>query len=394
MTRAISDRQDAVHADAPSAAALAVAGSATVATAYGMARYGYGLLLPDIQDDLVLSVGTLGAIGSLAYVTYLLGTMLVSRCVAGIGERATVAGGGLSAVAGTIVVAVAHGPVLLGVGVAVGGVSAGLVTPPFAEAVSRLPSVVRARTMAAISCGTGWGVAVAAPIAILAGDSWRVTYLGFAVCAALSTALAARTLPGRGVVPSASSGPARGPGLNRSAVSMVAACLLIGLGSAMFWTFAVEQTHDAGLHQTASRVLLGVAGVTSLAGMATADLMRRYGTRVTFVLCALLEAAAIAAIAVAASNLAAVLLAAATFGATYNTMVAVTVLWSIRTSATRPSAGVATATGAQGIGLLCGPAAGGILAEATSLTTALLAGASMIVAVGLFAPRGDLFHSR
>lgn len=31
--------------------ALAVAGSGAIVTAFGMARCGYGLLLPDIQDD-------------------------------------------------------------------------------------------------------------------------------------------------------------------------------------------------------------------------------------------------------------------------------------------------------------------------------------------------------
>jgi len=103
----------------PSALAIAVAGSAAVATAFGMARYGYGLLLPDIQDDLRLGLGTLGAIGALAYVSYLAATVLVTRCVELLGARTTVMGGGLLAVAGTIVVAVATGPVLLGAGVCI-----------------------------------------------------------------------------------------------------------------------------------------------------------------------------------------------------------------------------------------------------------------------------------
>lgn len=219
---------------------LAVAGSASVATAYGMARYGYGLLLPDIQDDLVVGLGMLGVIGSLAYVTYLLGTLLVTRCIALIGERATVVAGGLLAIAGTMMVAASNGPGLLGLGIGMAGTSAGLITPPIAEAVRRLPSLVRARTLAIISCGTGWGVAVAAPIAILAGDSWRIAYVGFAVCAALSTTFAARTLRGRRAVSAARKSVSCEPRLKRSARPMIAASLLIGLGSAAFWTFAVE----------------------------------------------------------------------------------------------------------------------------------------------------------
>lgn len=385
----------AAQVNGPSALALAVAGSATVATAFGMARYGYGLLLPDIQDDLVLGVSTLGAIGTLAYVAYLLATLLVTRCIARAGERATVVSGGLLAVAGTVVVALADGPVLLGLGVAIAGASAGLVYAPFGEAVHRLPSVVRARTLATISCGAGWGVAVAAPIAILTGDAWRAAYLGYAACAVLSTLLAARTLPGRTVVP-ATAPPAApaAPGRRFSALPLLAAALLIGLGSATFWTFAVDQVRDAGLDQAAGRILLGVAGVTSLTGLAAADVIGRLGARVTFVLTALLEAAAIATVAVAAHNLAAVLIAAATFGAAFNTIVTVTVLWATRIYAGRPSFGVASVMGAQGIGLLGGPLVGGILAETTTLTTALLGGATIVAIGALLAPRGDVIHDQ
>jgi predicted MFS family arabinose efflux permease len=396
----MTDRTVAARVNGPSALALAVAGSATVATAFGMARYGYGLLLPDIQDDLVLGVSTLGAIGTLAYVAYLLATLLVTRCIARAGERATVVLGGLLAVAGMVVVALASGPVLLGLGVAIAGASAGLVYAPFGEAVHRLPSVVRARTLATITCGTGWGVAGAAPIAILTGDAWRAACFGFAACAVLSTLLAARTLPGRiAGAPFVPVAPTTAPtvtpavpGWRFSALPMLAAALLIGLGSATFWTFAVDQVREAGLDQAASRVLLGVAGVTSLTSLAAADIIGRLGARATFVLTALLEAAAIATIAVAADNLAAVLIAAATFGAAYNTIVAVTVLWATRIYAGRPSFALASATGTQGIGLLCGPLAGGILAETTTLTAALLGGATIVAVSALLAPRGDVIH--
>jgi len=193
---------------APSAVALAVAGSAAVGTAFGMARYGYGLLLPDIQDDLALGLGVLGVIGTLAYVSYLAATAVVTRSVEHLGARATVMIGGLLGVAGTVVVAAATGPVLLGTGITIAGASAGLIYAPFGDAVAQLAPVIRARTLATINCGTGWGVAVAAPIAILSGDAWRTAYLEFAACVAVSTILAARTLPGRTTTPTPATLPA------------------------------------------------------------------------------------------------------------------------------------------------------------------------------------------
>ncbi len=364
-----------------------------MATAFGMARYGYGLLLPDIQDELALGATALGAIGTMGYVAYLLAAALVSRCVARVGERATVVVGGVFAVGGTIIVAQADGAMLLGVGVAVAGASAGLVYPPFADAVDRLPAAVRARTLTTINCGTGWGVAVAAPIAILAGDAWRIAYLGFAACAALSTLYAARTLRG-GTTPDPVPDERAAHGVRRPALPMLAAAVLVGLGSAAFWTFAVDQVHHAGLDQTAGGALLGVAGVTSILGIGAADVIHRLGAGRTFVLAALLEAAAIATVGVAADTLIAVLLAGAAFGAAYNTIVAVTVLWSTSIYADRPSAGVALAAGGNAMGLLCGPLAGGIVADTIGLTATLLGGTAVVLAAALFKPHGNVIESR
>ena len=370
---------------APSAVALAVAGSATIATAFGMARYGYGLLLPDIKSDLALGATTLGAIGTLGYVAYVLAAALVTRVVARAGERTTVVAGGLFAVAGTVVVALADGPALLGADVAIAGASAGLVYPPFADAVDGLPDAVRARTLATINCGTGWGVAVAAPIAIVAGDAWRVAYVGFAACAAASTLLAARALPAgpERAVPARG----RGRGMRRGAVPMLAGAVLVGLGSAAFWTFAVEQVYEAGLGQAAARALLGVAGVASVLGIGAADLVRRLGARRTFVMAAATEAAALVLVGVGAGDLPTALAAGAAFGAAYNTIVSVTVLWAARLYADRPSTGVAAAAAGNAVGLLCGPLAAGALADAVGLTAALLAGAAVVLAAVPLAPR-------
>ncbi|MBB4908923.1 MFS transporter [Actinophytocola algeriensis] len=372
-----------------------------MATAFGMARYGYGLLLPDIQDDLVLTPTTLGAIGTLAYAAYVLTTTLVSRCVVRIGQRGTVVVGGLLAAAGTVIIAMAHDPVLLAVGVGTAGASAGLVQPPFADAVDRLPATIRARTLATISCGTGWGVAVAAPIAIAAGDEWRSAYLGFAACVAMSTLFAAYVLSphragDRTAHPSAPDAPPGGRRVSRpgnAATPMLVGALLVGLGSAPFWTFAVDTVRDAGLDQTAGRMLLGVTGVASVLAMGTADVIRRLGATRTFVLCALLEATGKATIGLAPSQVGVVLIAAAAFGAAYSMLVNVSVLWGTRLYPEQPSVGSAKAVGAQAIGLLCGPVLGGVIADAIGLTATLLSGAAVVLVAAFFAPRGDVIQN-
>ncbi len=134
--------------------------------------------------------------------------------------------------------------------------------------------------------------------------------------------------------------------------------------------------------------------MTSVLGIGAADVIRRLGAGRTFVLTALLEATAIATVGVAADSLVAVLLAAAAFGAAYNTIVAVTVLWGTRIYADRPSGGVATAAGANAVGLLCGPLAGGIVADAVGLTATLLGGAAVVLAAALLAPRENVIENQ
>ncbi|MDX5311905.1 MAG: YbfB/YjiJ family MFS transporter, partial [Rhodococcus sp. (in: high G+C Gram-positive bacteria)] len=55
---------------------IGLAGAAVVGVAFGMARYAYGLTLPDIREDLRLSELALGLIASATFAGYLAGLVL------------------------------------------------------------------------------------------------------------------------------------------------------------------------------------------------------------------------------------------------------------------------------------------------------------------------------
>ena len=378
---------------------LAVTGIGVVGTAFGMARYGYGLLLPDMQRDYGLNSAALGAIGAGSYAAYLLAAIVSGARARALGPRATVVGGGLLAMVGMLIAGLSHSAGVLAAGVLVGGASAGVVYPPFSDAVARLAPVARGRTLSAINCGTGYGVAIAAPIAILVGGAWREAWLAFAGCALVTTLWGAHVLPGRSAAdevdqPRAQSVRprcARSLLLRREAVPLLAGGVVIGLGSAAYWTFAVDHLqHDGSLSVTASRAFLGVVGVASLLSTATGDLVLRFGGRRVFTTAVVLEAASLAALALAPSSLSAALVSAALFGASYNTVVAIEALWSARLYAERPSLGLAVAMAANATGLLCGPLASGALADAVGLTDVLFGGAAIVAAAALLAPRGAI----
>jgi predicted MFS family arabinose efflux permease len=378
-----------VSTSSPGPLRLAVAGIGAVGTAFGMARYGYGLLLPDIQRSYRLDATALGAIGAGAYGAYLLAAAMAGSWAQALGSRATVVTGGLLAAAGMVIAGLSRSPAGLAVGVLVGGASAGAVYPPFSDAVALLPPSVRGRTLSAINCGTGYGVAVAAPIAIVAGASWRDAWLGFAGCALLTTAWAARVLPRRARPSSGSPVPvARVRLLPSGAPRLLAGGFAIGLASAAYWTFGVDHLqHDGGLSVADSRAFLGVVGVASLLSTFTGDVVRRRGGRVVFTSAVLLEAFSLALLALAPASLAAALASAVLFGAAYNTVVAVEALWSARLYPEQPSLGLAAAMAANAAGLLCGPVASGALADATGLTDVLLGGAVIAALAVAFGPR-------
>src|SRR5215218_7074755 len=161
----------------PSPVRLASAGI-VVGASFGMARYGYGLLLPDIRAGYGLTSGALGLIAAGSYLAYLAASAAVGPLAARVGARRVVVLGGCCATSGMLLAGLSGTPLVLALGVLVGSASCGLVFPPFSDAIEALVAPARrARTLAAVSSGTGYGIAIAVPIALVAGSAWRSAWL-------------------------------------------------------------------------------------------------------------------------------------------------------------------------------------------------------------------------
>src|ERR671911_2043288 len=80
--------------DGPSALRVASAGIGVVGASFGMARYGYGLLLPDIRASYGLTSGALGMIAAGSYLAYLVASAAVGPLTARVGARCVVGLGG------------------------------------------------------------------------------------------------------------------------------------------------------------------------------------------------------------------------------------------------------------------------------------------------------------
>lgn len=369
-----------------------------VGVTFGMARYGYGLLLPDMRREYGLSASALGAIATGAYAVYLVASAATGVLAARAGPRRTAVAAGLLAALGMAIAGLSASPGGLAVGILVGGASAGFAFPPFSDAAREISAATRARVLAAVSSGTGWGVALAAPIAILAGSAWRGAWLAFAIVALAATAWAAYVLSPTRLTPSsrAPHGGIATPGATwralrcPGAARLIAGAVLVGLGSSTYWTFGVEHLVAAdGVSTAASRGFLGLVGVASILGSVTGDLARRMGARRCYIAMALTQSGGIALLALLPGSLHAALASALLFGAAYNAVLAVQSLWSVEIYATRPSLGIAAVMSANGIGFVVGPLAAGLLVGPLGLAAVLGLGAGIVATASLFAPRAD-----
>jgi predicted MFS family arabinose efflux permease len=381
----------------PSPVRLASAGIGVVGASFGMARYGYGLLLPDIRSSYGLTSGALGVIAAGSYLAYLAASAAVGPLAARLGARRLVVLGGCLATTGMLLAGLSGTPLVLAVGVLVGGASCGLVFPPFSDAVKALVAPARqARTLAAISAGTGYGVAIAVPIALVAGSAWRSAWLAFAAVAMLATLWAARVLPRAVTRPT----PRDLPRISwswlvcpRSGPLLVGA-LLLGLAASVYWTFAVDYLVTEGsLSASTSRLFLALVGAASVLGVLAGDLLGRVSPAGAFSALTAMLGGAFGLLAAAPASVGAAALSGVLFGASFNLVVAIQCIWTSRVFAQRPSTGLAALMFMLGLGLLIGPLAAGLLADRFGLGAVLLIAAALAAIVGLLPPREPLVRA-
>jgi predicted MFS family arabinose efflux permease len=236
-------------------------------------------------------------------------------------------------------------------------------------------------------------VALAAPVALLAGDDWRMAWLLFALVAAAATAWVLAVLPRRDRAADTRAVPAlslRWFACPRSGPLLVSG-LLVGLGSSVYWTFAVDYlASDGGLSTTQSRLFLAAVGIASVGGTVTGDLVRRIGGRATFVLAAAGEAGGLVLLGVTPEHLGAVAASALLFGGAYNVLLSTQVIWSGRVFSARPSAGLAAAMTMNALGMLVGPPLLGAMADQTGFAAVFALAGAILLATGALAPRERL----
>jgi predicted MFS family arabinose efflux permease len=324
-------------------------GAAAVAVAFGFGRYGYGLFLPEIRAAYGLDLAEAGMLAGAAYGAYVLAVLAAGLVAARLGPRIPVVLGIGAGVTGVAIVAAAHHPAMLAVGIALAGTSAGWVWAPYSDVVEAgVPEHGRQRALAVVSTGTCLGLVAAAPLALVAGENgWRLAWAAFALTGLAVTVVAALVLP-----------RAKATTIRFRDVPTKGIAKLLAFGAvfsalgAVYFTYVVDLARAAGLPFEYGPLVYVVIGLVGLVAVATGGLSRAIGVDRLAVLAVAAMSGAGALLVVGRDSLGAVLASATVFGAAYMISAALLAIMAARVSPRRPSAsltagmlvGAATAT--------------------------------------------------
>lgn len=382
---------------------LVAPGLALIAVTYGLARYAYGLFLPDMREAFDLSPALLGAIGAESYLGYCVAIVFALVWTSRLGPRwMAIAAGGV-AVVGMTLVACAPAAWVLAVGVLVAGSSTGLASPPMGEAVARsIRKPLQDRSNALINCGTSVGVALSGPAALLITGQWRIAWAAFAAVGFAVLLWNAVVMPRRATTARDGRGNSEDAagsdgifstltflmGAPSRSVPLFVAAFGLGFSSAVYWTFSRDLA-SGGLGQTGSTLFWTVIGVSGLAGGAAGDLVGRFGLPAVLRGALVAMAASIALLAVGPGVLLLAYGSAALFGSTYILLSGVVLVWSVSVFRERPSAGLGAGFLLISVGQVAGSPAAGALAGATSLPAAFFVFAVVGVLTALVRPHPE-----
>ena len=366
---------------------LVAAGFALTALTYGLARFAYGLLLPQIRADLALDATQAGLISGSAFAAYCIGISATLVAGSRLGPRWLAVLAGIAATSGLALAATAQSFLTFGVAIALGGLSTGLTSPPLAIAVSRcIEEKARPRANGAINAGTAAGIIVSGLAFILLPTSWRSLYALFASLGIGTTVWLYFAIPALFQADRMQSRSVRQ--LNRKGIRpLCISAFLAGAASTAIWTFGAN-TLDAALHFSDVQVAIAwiVLGLGGMLGLSTGGLTGRFGL-------ARVHRCAIGGMALAIVGLAAAVYARwigfpvmALFGLAYIVSSGAFLLWGIELYEDRPALGLGIPFLMLAIGQTAGAPLYGVLLDQAGSATALGCFAAVMVAALMWAP--------
>lgn len=335
---------------------LTLSGFMLIAVTYGLARFAWGIMMPQVAQQISFSPRASGMLAACSYLAYCLATPGATLLLARWGVRSTAMLAALTAMLGLLLLAAASSAWLIAGGLFIAGLGAGLASPALASAVSRQLDASRqtaANTL--INAGTGAGIIVSVPIFMLMPGGWRAACCCFAALALISLLLARYCLPAGRADPQGSPVGWRDRLHNRALQRVIIIAFLSGVASAAWWCFGPDVLRQHSLlNEGQASMLWLVSGAAGILGALTGPLARCIGMRQVYWLAQLAMAAPLLLLAALTHFSYWLVPAAALCGAGYVTLSGILLVAGAAATPQNAASGVAAAFLTLAIGQIVG----------------------------------------
>ncbi|MFD1137117.1 MFS transporter [Paenibacillus urinalis] len=356
-----------------------------IAVTYALARLSFGLFLPNISDSLGLSESEGGIVGSTAYVSYSLALLISSFLIERAGQYKVNLIAGMTAVLGLLGIAASQSFLHLVISMLVAGLGSGLASPALSQmAQHTLSNKELDQGNTWINSGTSVGVILTGPVVLLFTEHWRLSYYFFAFIAVIVWIWNYLVIPSDQDKKSSARSQTKWLSAINKAKFLIAASLVIGISSSIYWTFSRSFiTSEYGFTTNESVVFWIILGIAGILGGFAGGFIQRLGLARSYRL--LLVVMLISILLLTVPNQVTVYISAGLFGSTYIFLTGLFIVWATRIFSILPALGVSLSFLALGIGQSLGSLIAGSTIEMTSypFSFTLFAGLGIIA---LFIP--------
>lgn len=257
--------------------ALGITGFSLIAVTYGMARFSWGLMMPEVAKEVSFSPQIAGVIAACSYLAYCLAIVCTPLLVSCFGPRMPAMTAALAAAIGLIVLALAYTPLMLAVGLFIAGTSAGLSSPALAEAVSqRISTHHQPQVNTVINAGTGAGIIVSVPVILVMTGGWRMACITFAALAIFCLLLIYRHIPRETRAKKVQNPFALRELFSPAMLRLAFIALISGAASAAWWSFGPDiLAHHLAVNARLRSLLWLISGAAGILAVFT-GLLARY----------------------------------------------------------------------------------------------------------------------
>jgi len=313
---------------------FALIGAILIAISFGLARFAFGLFVPQIRDELGMGANVIGIIAALPLISFVLVSLVAPLITKYFGARNTTVLSAAFGVFGLALISQATGPISLGLGVLACGICTGLMMPALTSAMQALVDrSIHGRVSSVMNAGTSIGVALSVPAVLFLVGAWRYAYLSFTVLAIIGVILAWYLIPSVSRVTPSNAAPA--PKITGKQwlrlLRLALFAFAMGFIASAYWTFGPDLVTSLGsLSSKQSGWLWLAVGIAGLGGAIISDLADRNNPAITHALMLMMLTTSLTLLAASPSHIYLAVFSALVFGLAYMSLTGLYLMTGIR----------------------------------------------------------------